>query len=154
MTMINIKLPHSRTCFRVVLTLGLCASLLQACTSTTPEAPKHEEEAEAEHHVSLPTMRVITMPVQKHLTFPGKVIALPDHSVSVTPNIAGKITRVLVVPGQKVSKGQLIALLDDQQLVAQGVVVETAGDVEPTAEALAVLYLAHGLFEASYEFRL
>ncbi|OQR26338.1 hypothetical protein BWR59_31725, partial [Pseudomonas sp. Bc-h] len=39
--------------------------------------------------------------------------------VSVTPNIAGKITRVLVVPGQKVSKGQLIALLDDQQLVAQ-----------------------------------
>lgn len=119
MTMTNIKLPHSHTCFRIVLTLGLCASLLQSCTSTTPEAPKHEEEAEAEHHISLPTMRVTTMPVQKHLTFPGKVIALPDHSVSVTPNIAGKITKVLVVPGQKVLKGQLIALLDDQQLVAQ-----------------------------------
>jgi membrane fusion protein (multidrug efflux system) len=44
---------------------------------------------------------------------------LPDHSVSVTPNLAGKITKVLVVPGQVVSKGQLIALLDDQQLVAQ-----------------------------------
>lgn len=119
MTMTKIKLPNSHVYFKVILTLGLCASLLQSCTSTTQQAPKHEEEAEAEHHVSLPTMRVTTMPVQKRLTFPGKVIALPDHSVSVTPNIAGKITKVLVVPGQHVSKGQPIALLDDQQLVAQ-----------------------------------
>lgn len=127
MTMIKKKSTHSRgtTILRskiclstaVVLVLGLCASLLQACTKQ--EASKHEEEAEAEHHVSLPTMRVNTILVQKRLTFPGKVIALPDHSVSVTPNIAGKITKVLVIPGQKVSKGQLIALLDDQQLVAQ-----------------------------------
>lgn len=107
-------------CLRFVVALGLCASTLQSCTPTsTPEAPKHEEEAEPEHHVSLPTMRVATVLVQKRLTFPGKVIALPDHSVSVTPNITGKITKVLVVPGQQVSKGQVVAYLDDQQLVAQ-----------------------------------
>lgn len=119
MTMMKNKLPHPSSCFfsKLLVTLGLCASLLQACTKQEP--PKHEEEPEPEHHVSLPTMRVTTTMVQKHLTFPGKVTALPDHSVSVTPNLAGKITKVLVVPGQVVSKGQLIALLDDQQLVAQ-----------------------------------
>lgn len=119
MTMMKNKLPHPSSCFfsKLLVTLGLCASLLQACTKQ--EAPKHEEEHEPEHHVSLPTVRVTTTMVQKRLTFPGKVIALPDHSVSVTPNIAGKIAKVLVVPGQKVSKGQLIAVLDDEQLVAQ-----------------------------------
>jgi membrane fusion protein (multidrug efflux system) len=119
MTIIKSKSPHFPKCIKPLVVLGLCLSLLQACTKQ--EAVKQEEEAEAEveHHVSLPTKRVSTMPVQKHLTFPGKVTALPDHSVSVTPNIAGKITRVLVVPGQKVSKGELMALLDDRQLVAQ-----------------------------------
>lgn len=131
MKMVKFKLPRSQRYFpaaltlrsegrlpaRVLVMLLLCASLLQACTKQ--EVIKHEEEVEPEHHVSLPTMRVTATLVQKHLTFPGKVMALPDHSVSITPNIAGKITKVLVVPGQKVSKGQLIALLDDQQLVAQ-----------------------------------
>ncbi len=101
---------------KIFVTLGF-AFLLQGCTK--PEAAKHEEETEAVHRVSLPTMRISIVLVQKRLTFPGTITALPDHSVSITPNIAGKINKVLVVPGQKVSKGQLVAVLDDQQLVAQ-----------------------------------
>lgn len=104
---------------RLLISFAFCALMLQACTKAEDPPAKPEAEPEPEHHVSLPTMRVKTTTVQKRLTFPGKVIALPDHSVSVTPNIAGKITRVFVVPGQHVAKGQPIALLDDRQLKAQ-----------------------------------
>lgn len=107
----------TKSTISLLMTLAFCASFLQACTKQ--ETPKHAEEAEVEHRVTVPTVRVRTSMVQRRLTFPGKVVALPDHSVSVTPNIAGKITKVLVVPGQLVLKGQLIALLDDRQLYAQ-----------------------------------
>lgn len=104
---------------KLVILFALCALILQACTKVQEQPAKPGAEPEAEHHVSLPTMRVQTTSIQKRLTFPGTVTALPDHSVSVTPNIAGKITTVYVVPGQHVAKGQLIALLDDRQLKAQ-----------------------------------
>lgn len=100
-----------------MITLAVAALLVCGCKSTHTEAV--EEEHETEHHVQLPTMRVTRTTVPQTLTFPGKVSALPDHSVSVTPNIPGKITKVYVVPGQRVSKGQVIALLDDRQLRAQ-----------------------------------
>ncbi len=76
-------------------------------------------ENEPEHHVQLPIITVKRTVVPQTIEFPGKVSALPDHSVSISPNIAGKITKVMIVPGQQVLKGQLIALLDDRQLRAQ-----------------------------------
>lgn len=111
------NLPPFREVFPTASLAVFAVCLLASCQ--TKQAHVETESHEQEHHVSLPTMRVTTTSIQKHLTFPGKVIALPDHSVSITPNIAGKITKVLVIPGQQVVKGQLIALLDDQQLVAQ-----------------------------------
>lgn len=95
--------------------------LFQGCahteTATKPQAS--EEEHETEHHVRLSTMKVRESLVPQTIDFPGKVAALPDHSVLVRPNIAGMITKVFVVPGQKVHKGQLIALLDDRQIKSQ-----------------------------------
>lgn len=93
--------------------------VLHSCAKSAVIATKSENESEPEHHVQLPTTIVRITSVQRRLNFPGKVVSLPDHSVSVTPNIMGKISKVLVVPGQKVDKGQLIALLDDTQLQAQ-----------------------------------
>ncbi len=121
MTIITTERNHSPLLSKAFSSAFLAVSVvcLLASCQQAKEAHVETESHEEEHHVSLPTMRVTTAFVQKRLTFPGQVIALPDHSVSVTPNIAGKITRVLVIPGQKVSKGQLIAVLDDQQLVAQ-----------------------------------
>lgn len=111
------NLPLFRKVFQTASLAVFTICLLASCQT---EKAHVETESPAEvHHVSLPTVRVTTTTVRKRLTFPGKVVALPDHSVSVTPNIAGKITKVLVIPGQQVSKGQLIALLNDQQLVAQ-----------------------------------
>jgi HlyD family secretion protein len=105
---------------RAFLLMLMFATLTSSCgqqESAAPVTPKEEEEAK--HHVQLPTMRVSESRVPMSVVFPGVVRALPDHSISVSPMMAGQLTKVFVVPGQRVRKGQLIALLDDQQLQAQ-----------------------------------
>lgn len=95
---------------------------LHGCTGAPTPMEKvsgSSAENEPEHHVQLPIITVKRTVVPQTIEFPGKVSALPDHSVSISPNIAGKITKVMIVPGQQVLKGQLIALLDDRQLRAQ-----------------------------------
>jgi RND family efflux transporter MFP subunit len=95
---------------------------LDGCSPAPTPAEKSAEGGEEhveEHHVQLPTMRTRREIVPQTIEFPGKVSALPDHSVSVSPFINGKIIEVSVIPGQRVAKGQLIAILDSQQLRAQ-----------------------------------
>ncbi len=110
--------PYSKL---LLILFAYCTLILQSCKKAEEPSAKPETvtEPEAQHHINLPTTRVVATIVEKLLSFPGKVTAPPDHSVLVTPNISGKITKVLVVPGQHVAKGQLVALLDDRQLVAQ-----------------------------------
>ncbi len=108
-----------RTASVVALLVVPLIALLAACQPLTApkEAPaEHHEEA---HAVKLPLLKVTKEKVRKVLQVPGHVSALPDHSVQVTPHITGKIERLLVVPGQQVKKGQLIAVLDDSQIQAQ-----------------------------------
>jgi len=104
---------------KLIAICAICTLLLTACKKAENAPAKPEEGHKPEHQVHLPTMHVTSTRVQSALNFPGKVNALPDHSALITPNIAGKIIRVFVVPGQHVNKGQVIALLDDRQLVAQ-----------------------------------
>ncbi len=113
----------------IIHVLSFCFAL-SACQRIEPDAgssevakPEKETETEKEpeeaKNVNLPTVRVTRALIPQTMEFPGKIAALPDRSVQVTPNIAGKITRVLVVPGQNVVKGQAIAILDSQELNAQ-----------------------------------
>ncbi len=103
---------------------------LQSCStpdqkSTDDTAVKNTEAAiEKVPQVNLPTIRVERSIVNQAITFPGKVSAPPDCSVSISPNLAGKLIAVTVVPGQMVSKGQLVARLDDRQLRAQLMVAD------------------------------
>ena len=93
--------------------------LLLSCQpqAKLPDAPtEHHEEARSA--VTLPVLKVVKEQLRKVLQVPGRVSALPDHSVQVTPHITGKIERLLVVPGQHVKKGQLVAVLDDSQTQA------------------------------------
>lgn len=99
-----------------VILLAMC--MLVACQPK--EAAHVEPESHEEHKaVTLPLERVKKEHVRKTLEIPGHVTALPDHSVQVTPHITGKIEHLVVVPGQYVKKGQLIAILDDDQIQAQ-----------------------------------
>ncbi len=100
-----------------------CSSTDRKSTDKTVEKTTDATE-EKVTLVSLPTTRVQRSIVNQSITFPGKVSALPDCSVSISPNMAGKLIAVTVVPGQVVRKGQLIARLDDRQLRAQLLVAD------------------------------
>lgn len=119
MTMITNRnnLRHFRRFLPTASTTMLAICFLAACQPKEAHVePKSHEEHQA---VTLPLMKVKKELVGKSLEIPGHVSALPDHSVQVTPHITGKIEHLLVVPGQHVTKGQLIAVLDDRQIQAQ-----------------------------------
>ncbi len=109
----------ARAALLALLSTQGCGSEKTTIESNTKLPENAEKDVAEEHHVKLQTLRVTRSIVPHNIEFPGKVMALPDHSISISPNIAGKISHILVVPGQRVRKGQLIATLNDQQLRAQ-----------------------------------
>jgi len=66
--------------------------------------------------VRLPVAIVKVKNVSRQIVIPGIVSALPDHSVKISPAVAGKLVEVYVIPGQSVKHGQAIAKLDDRHI--------------------------------------
>lgn len=91
---------------------------------------KDSEKEEPRKPLPLKMCVTKTADVQKLVVMPGTVTALPDHSIKVSPAMAGKLASVYVVPGQHVSCHQLIARLDDRhirdQIEQANVAVQTA----------------------------
>ncbi|CAN5279201.1 efflux RND transporter periplasmic adaptor subunit [soil metagenome] len=110
-------------------------------STATTDSKAVAEGATEEHHVNLPTMVVRRTVVPSTIDFPGKVSALPDHSVSVSPDIVGKIAQIMVIPGQFVRKGQLVATLNDRQLQAQIILAKAPQKVALNAVAQAKISL-------------
>jgi RND family efflux transporter MFP subunit len=101
-----------------IISLGylvLAVWSLSGCTKPNLQMPG--EEIKTKLH--LPVTQVDVRNLSERLSLPGIVFALPDHSVKVAPGIAGKLVDVKVAPGQPVSTGQVIALLDSRQLTGQ-----------------------------------
>jgi HlyD family secretion protein len=88
--------------------------LLAGCQSAKPA-----EDPAPPPVVRLPIARVQRQDLTSIARLTGTVNALPDHSVKVSPAVAGKLTSVLVVPGQRITRGQLLARLDDRQSTGQ-----------------------------------
>ncbi len=117
-----------------LLSCALCCVLLPmlcACRQekTQVEPAEHEEEKVARLPVA--TARRSDLPSQT--TVPGVASALPDHSVMIAPHVAGKIDRLAIVPGQHVRQEEVVAVLDDTELVAQ---LKAATTPEKTAIAV------------------
>jgi macrolide-specific efflux system membrane fusion protein len=107
----------------LILSILISVFAISACAG-----PKSEEEGEKENDkektktktlLRVPISNVEVKMMSEQLTLPGVVFALPDYSVKVSPGVSGKIVEVKVSPGQKISKGQVIALLDNRQLLEQ-----------------------------------
>jgi RND family efflux transporter MFP subunit len=106
---------------RLTISIFVVAMALAACAG-----PKAEEEngnakdkSESKIRLRVPLSNVEVKVMSEQLTLPGVVFALPDFSVKVSPGVSGKIVEVKVSPGQKIAKGQIIALLDNRQLLEQ-----------------------------------
>jgi RND family efflux transporter MFP subunit len=100
--------------------LTLCTLSLSSCTKTVEtegrEGKEGKEEKETKIVLKVPITRVSVERMAQTLALPGVVFALPDHSVKVTPGVAGKVVDVRVSPGDHVNKGQVVALLDNRQM--------------------------------------
>jgi len=87
--------------------------LLAGCQAKSP-AP---EEAAAK--VSLPVVAVQRQNLPLEVKITGTVSAPPNTNVKISPAAAGKLADVTAVAGQQVTKGQVIARLDNRQSIAQ-----------------------------------
>jgi len=98
----------------IAIFAGLC---LNSCKSVP--AQTQAEASNSQPALQLPITSVTIRTLYDQLALPGIVFALPDHSVKVSPGVAGKLLDVRVSPGQPVQKGQVIAILDARQLTDQ-----------------------------------
>lgn len=109
------------------VSLALCLTTsITACTNVeqkpeeSPTAkPDKVELEQRKSPLKLPVLTVHEESIAKSLKVPGTVLALPDHFIKVSSTIAGKITAVKVVEGQKVMKGDLVAVLDARHIEDQ-----------------------------------
>lgn len=97
----------------------VCAALSIFSLSSCAHQSAPVEKSEVKTVLRMPIVRVVTETMSETLSLPAVVFALPDRSVKVTAGVAGKIVDVKVSPGQHVTKGQIIALLDNRQLTEQ-----------------------------------
>jgi RND family efflux transporter MFP subunit len=86
---------------------------------TVQETNKSEEPEAKGEPIKVKVGTAVLKDLTPHVVLSGIVGALPDHLVKVTPALAGKLESVLVVDGQKVSKGQVVAVLVSTHLREQ-----------------------------------
>jgi HlyD family secretion protein len=100
------------------LTILLAMILSAGCAQSNKESDDKKADAadDAAAVMNLPLVHVAIKNVANFVRIPGTVAALPDHSIKVSSAVAGKLVAVLVVPGEKVTKGQVIAKLDSRAL--------------------------------------
>jgi len=94
--------------------LGVATVLLLASCQAKSSPP---EEVAAK--VSLPVVAVQRQNLPLEVKITGTVSAPPNTNVKISPAAAGKLADVTAVAGQQVSKGQVIARLDNRQSIAQ-----------------------------------
>jgi RND family efflux transporter MFP subunit len=102
-------------CFFVLVSLVSCT---QTQTDKAVVVSKEEDQTK-KAAVRVPIGAAQTQDLARDIVIQGIVGPLPDHSVKVSPAIAGKLAQVLVIDGQSVKRGQLIAKLDDRHIKEQ-----------------------------------
>ncbi|GAA4329003.1 efflux RND transporter periplasmic adaptor subunit [Pigmentiphaga soli] len=72
------------------------------------EAPARQREAQA---VAVEVVTVASKPLERGITAVGSLRS--DESVTLRPEVAGRISEILFTEGQRVRKGQVLVRLDD-----------------------------------------
>ncbi len=104
------------TLFQRCCMLSATLLILTSCGETVKEETQESTKTESKQIFKLPVIIAQTTQVSDQIEMPGTIAALPDHSVKVSPAIAGKIVSVSAVPGSRVLKGEVVAVLDDTHL--------------------------------------
>lgn len=102
---------------RVIITIIIITFLALGIwrISTTVRARMRASTAQAELPVAVEVEKVSQGSISEELNLIGNVKA--DHEVNVFPKIAGRIERIFVEEGARVSKGTVLAKLEDKELL-------------------------------------
>ncbi|MDQ2177956.1 efflux RND transporter periplasmic adaptor subunit [Marinifilum sp. D714] len=99
---------------KTILLIAMTATLAWGFQSCGRESNTKEDQ-KADVAVSVQTVKMLNQP--ELLNFSGKIEA-ETHS-NLSTRIMGQIARIYVEPGQKVSKGQLLVQIKDQDIQAK-----------------------------------
>ncbi len=130
---------------RRVLSYLACAALA-ACH---PQADGSAEEEAPTGPIPVQCAPVQTANVADHVELRGTVRPPPDREVVVSPIVAGRLLEIRVHEGDSVSKGQVLATVDDPSLAADATEAEAqkAGAKAAFDNAQSVLARAQRLFD-------
>lgn len=114
---------------KLAITAIVLAGALAAAALLLPERPKDDREEEAPHPTDTIPFNAAQMkaaavtlanaePARLHLsiTLPGQIRANADRTAHVMPRVPGRVERVLADLGQKVKKGDVLAVLSSDEL--------------------------------------
>jgi membrane fusion protein, heavy metal efflux system len=125
--------------------------LLLACHRGAAATDDDEREAPAAP-VKVTCASPAPLQLSDSITVRGVVSAPPDRQATVAPAVAGRLAQVLVRDGQKVQKGDVLAIVDDPALEAamgeaeaQVATAQSAADVAAKAAARARRLVDEGI---------
>ena len=132
---------------RYGILLVLLVSFLTGCHSAPPTTDDHAHEDEHGHDegvhlneeqaatagIELFTVRLQSM--QAAMTFPGTVTSTTKGRTVVTPPVAGRLIRLNIQPGDKVTQGQVIGVIESTELAGAWTAVTSAQQLQDAAQA-------------------
>jgi RND family efflux transporter MFP subunit len=140
---------------RMFLLTGLALALLFSCKPS--QEAKSQEKAEVFGAAPVKVFKVIKQRISEKLFYTGTIEA--RQSINITPDVGGKIDRIYVNEGERVSKGQLLAELDtrsirlqlEQAEAAQAVAQANFNNAKTNWERMERLYKEKAVSEQQYE---
>ncbi len=127
---------HRQTTFAAALGLLLLVSALLTLAGCEAAAPE-EEEAEAPMHYSAVPVKVGVAErttLRPTLDLVGTLLALPEATALICPQVSGTVMKVAVVEGQAVNAGDEVVLLDNR--AAEADVAKAVAAVDEKAAVL------------------
>lgn len=110
MTTSSKRFKTFRPRIEILSVLALSVFPLTACSHTPPAAEKQPTNVGVETAVVHPTVST------DYLEVPAHIMADPAHVVHIYPPLSGRIFGLTILPGQNVTKGQVIAQLQSNDI--------------------------------------
>ncbi len=130
-------------------------SLLLVATTLIMACGENEKTAGGGSGKQMPPLKaeafiVRPTPFQEKLEVPGTLLSA--ESVEIHPEVSGRIVQLSIAEGKTVQKGHLIAKLDDADLQAQLVKIQTQLEIaEQTLERQSKLLSIQGISQQDYD---
>ncbi len=100
---------ESRVSKRVIIGSSLLLLVIVGCSQPTPEGSTSVDDAPAQPPISVEVARAETTALQPGLDLVGAIVAIPERTAVISPQLGGWVSKLNVVEGQSVdAEGTLV----------------------------------------------